>query len=70
MRCAARWPTTASGFERAAADCGELGGWGLRLVERLADRWGVAEGSTRVWFELSANAEAGSARDVSTASAG
>lgn len=30
------------------------GGWGLFLVERLADRWGVArEGlGTRVWFEL------------------
>jgi anti-sigma regulatory factor (Ser/Thr protein kinase) len=29
-------------------------GWGLFLVERLADRWGVRrEGnSTRVWFEL------------------
>ena len=29
-------------------------GWGLFLVERLADRWGVArEGrATRVWFEL------------------
>jgi anti-sigma regulatory factor (Ser/Thr protein kinase) len=30
-------------------------GWGLFLVERLADRWGVVrEGqTTRVWFELS-----------------
>ena len=30
------------------------GGWGLFLVERLADRWGVAheDMSTRVWFEL------------------
>jgi anti-sigma regulatory factor (Ser/Thr protein kinase) len=28
-------------------------GWGLRLVERLADRWGVVtSGSTLVWFEL------------------
>jgi anti-sigma regulatory factor (Ser/Thr protein kinase) len=29
-------------------------GWGLFLVERLADRWGVARdgGATRVWFEL------------------
>ena len=28
-------------------------GWGLLLVERLADRWGVvASGSTLVWFEL------------------
>ena len=29
------------------------GGWGLFLVERLADRWGTdGEGATTVWFEL------------------
>ena len=30
------------------------GGWGLFLVERLSQRWGVARdgASTRVWFEL------------------
>jgi anti-sigma regulatory factor (Ser/Thr protein kinase) len=27
-------------------------GHGLRLVDGLADRWGVERGSTRVWFEL------------------
>jgi anti-sigma regulatory factor (Ser/Thr protein kinase) len=28
-------------------------GWGLYLVDRLADRWGVsADGTTRVWFEI------------------
>jgi len=28
-------------------------GWGLYLVSRLADRWGVSsDGVTRVWFEL------------------
>jgi anti-sigma regulatory factor (Ser/Thr protein kinase) len=29
-------------------------GWGLFLVERLADRWGVGRdgGGTKVWFEL------------------
>jgi anti-sigma regulatory factor (Ser/Thr protein kinase) len=29
-------------------------GWGLFLVERLADRWGVnqSDDQTRVWFEL------------------
>ena len=29
-------------------------GWGLFLVERLADRWGVAQegAATKVWFEL------------------
>jgi signal transduction histidine kinase len=32
---------------------GPKGGWGLRLVDELADRWGVvdAEGG-RVWFEI------------------
>jgi anti-sigma regulatory factor (Ser/Thr protein kinase) len=28
------------------------GGHGLRLVDALADGWGVERGSTRVWFEL------------------
>ena len=28
------------------------GGWGLHLVETLADEWGVYEGSTHVWFEI------------------
>jgi anti-sigma regulatory factor (Ser/Thr protein kinase) len=29
-------------------------GWGLALVARIADRWGVAEGDgvTTVWFEI------------------
>jgi len=31
----------------------EVGGWGLMLVERLADRWGVSErAQTEVWFEI------------------
>lgn len=31
------------------------GGWGLRLVDRLATRWGVERNDeTRVWFELAA----------------
>jgi anti-sigma regulatory factor (Ser/Thr protein kinase) len=32
----------------------EMGGWGLRLVESLAETWGVrndADGRTRVWME-------------------
>jgi anti-sigma regulatory factor (Ser/Thr protein kinase) len=30
------------------------GGWGLHLVDRLADRWGVSgeAGGTRVWLEI------------------
>lgn len=31
---------------------GAHGGWGLRIVEQLADDWGVLDGSTRVWFRL------------------
>jgi anti-sigma regulatory factor (Ser/Thr protein kinase) len=32
----------------------EASGWGLFLVERLSQRWGVSRGrgGTRVWFEL------------------
>jgi anti-sigma regulatory factor (Ser/Thr protein kinase) len=33
-------------------EAGAHGGWGLRIVERLADDWGVLEGSTKVWFRL------------------
>ena len=30
-------------------------GWGLYLVERIADRWGVSvENGTKVWFEITA----------------
>ncbi len=34
----------------------EVGGWGLFLVEQLAERWGVSRDghSTRVWFCLPA----------------
>ncbi len=28
------------------------GGWGLYLVDRVAQQWGVQEGSTHVWFEI------------------
>ena len=40
--------------EHHRVDRDREGGWGLFLVERLADRWGVAheELGTRVWFEL------------------
>ena len=30
----------------------EIGGWGLVLVDRIADRWGAFEGTTHVWAEL------------------
>jgi anti-sigma regulatory factor (Ser/Thr protein kinase) len=35
---------------REAAEDG--GGLGLRILDRIATRWGVYEGSTNVWFEL------------------
>jgi two-component sensor histidine kinase len=37
---------------REAAEDG--GGLGLRILDRMASRWGVYEGSTNVWFELNA----------------
>jgi anti-sigma regulatory factor (Ser/Thr protein kinase) len=37
---------------RERADVYTPGGWGLPLVETLADRWGAHTGSTRVWFEI------------------
>lgn len=36
--------------DRLAGD----GGWGLHLVDALADRWGSFAGSTHVWFEIKA----------------
>jgi anti-sigma regulatory factor (Ser/Thr protein kinase) len=42
------------GFVPVARDrpATEAGGWGLHLVQTLSNRWGVHEGSTRVWFEI------------------
>jgi anti-sigma regulatory factor (Ser/Thr protein kinase) len=43
------------GFDPRPRRAGQskAGGWGLFLVERLADRWGVMRNSfTRVWFEI------------------
>jgi len=44
-----------SGFvpREPSPDMERGGGWGLYLVEELADRWGVeTQVGTRVWFEL------------------
>jgi len=30
----------------------QAGGYGLGIVDALTDRWGVGDGTTRVWFEL------------------
>ena len=43
------------GFEAGARapDRDSASGWGLYLVDQLADRWGVkTNGETRVWFEI------------------
>jgi anti-sigma regulatory factor (Ser/Thr protein kinase) len=47
-----------SGFQPTprTAQSDDQSGWGLYLVSRLADRWGVtSDGATRVWFELDRN---------------
>jgi anti-sigma regulatory factor (Ser/Thr protein kinase) len=39
--------------EERDAPLEEPGGWGLVLVDQMAERWGVVRGErTRVWFEL------------------
>jgi len=41
------------GFGASLADPDRHGGWGLQLVEKMADRWGVTRtGATVVWFEM------------------
>ena len=47
------------GFEHTPRDqpLDEEGGWGLVLIESMAEDWGVEHGErTRVWFELAAPA--------------
>jgi anti-sigma regulatory factor (Ser/Thr protein kinase) len=45
------------------------GGWGLRLVDRIADRWGVVrDAGTHVWFEI--DRPGGAATEGMTRSAG
>jgi anti-sigma regulatory factor (Ser/Thr protein kinase) len=43
-----------SGFEAVphAVQQPRSGGWGLHLLDALAERWGMAESATQVWFEL------------------
>jgi anti-sigma regulatory factor (Ser/Thr protein kinase) len=51
-----------SGFEPPTPDPRPLKrtGWGLLLVRRMADRWGVGDGD--VWFELDLPGHAGRSR--------
>jgi anti-sigma regulatory factor (Ser/Thr protein kinase) len=47
-----------SGFVPRGREGREIGGWGLDLVERMTQSWGVREGSTHVWFEMTTGAGA------------
>lgn len=40
--------------QRDSEDLQTPGGWGLHLVGKLADRWGVRPPRTQVWFEMAA----------------
>jgi anti-sigma regulatory factor (Ser/Thr protein kinase) len=45
---------TGRGFTPPPPTAGDESGWGLFLVDRLSDRWGVRnENGTCVWFEMS-----------------
>lgn len=48
------------GFGASLADPDRQGGWGLQLVEKMADRWGVIRtDATIVWFEMLLSAAKG-----------
>jgi anti-sigma regulatory factor (Ser/Thr protein kinase) len=57
---------------RTVVDAERASGWGLFLVDRIADRWGAVrtDGETRVWFELRPGAHAAAAGSVTAATAG
>ena len=56
------------GFTPPEPTPGDDSGWGLFLVDRLSDRWGVREGDgTCVWFEMSLAEKAPAASSGSTA---
>ena len=47
------------GFERRFRRVSEYeaGGLGLRLVDRLANDWGVHDGAAHIWFEIDRSAD-------------
>jgi anti-sigma regulatory factor (Ser/Thr protein kinase) len=57
------------GRPRAASGSDGSSGWGLFLVDQIADRWGAVkvDGETRVWFELRPGAHPASNGDRSAA---
>ena len=51
---------TGRGFTPPTLSAGDDSGWGLFLVDRLSDRWGVnSDEGTCVWFEMSLAEQAG-----------
>lgn len=58
LRVEVRDPGRGSTRPRRRRPQGPAGGWGLMLVERLADRWGYTEegGATLVWADIDAPA--------------
>jgi anti-sigma regulatory factor (Ser/Thr protein kinase) len=48
-----------AGFEHQVRERGpdDVGGRGLMLVESMTSRWGIHEGTTHVWFEMSPTAQ-------------
>ncbi len=59
-----------AGFQvTGAPQPGDASGWGLFMVDRLADRWGVqTDGDTHVWFELMRSRPGGRRRFFEAAS--
>lgn len=56
LTVAVRDPGT--GFEPVDPTPGDESGFGLYIVDRLSDRWGVDRGEhTRVWFEMALRAD-------------
>jgi anti-sigma regulatory factor (Ser/Thr protein kinase) len=47
-------PGNGSGTPALPSESPHVGGWGLRMVDQVADEWGVSAGGpgTRVWFEI------------------
>ena len=41
-----------NGFERILRERDRIGGQGLNIVDALASRWGIHDGSSHVWCEL------------------
>jgi hypothetical protein len=52
------------GFERTAPNSGSatMGGQGLNIVDALASRWGIHQGTSHVWFELDRGVESDAGR--------